>query len=200
MIKAVIFDIGNVVIKHPEKVYSKVTLRFGLSKDRFLAKTMKDFLLCQQGKISYDEYWKRAAKKFGISEQDRKRSISEIHEAFYRHGKIDKGVIRIIEKLKDRYKLGCLTNTMPEHFSYHKKNKTYSHFDVVVASHQVGLTKPDRRIFLVTLKRLGIKPAEAVFVDDNKVFVRAACGLGMKSILFLDAARLMKDLKRLKVI
>ncbi|MFZ0324882.1 MAG: HAD-IA family hydrolase [Actinomycetes bacterium] len=52
-------------------------------------------------------------------------------------------------------------------------------FDVVVISGEVGMRKPESRIFLHTAERLGLDPHECVFVDDTLTNVRAAAELGL---------------------
>ncbi|MFE2753545.1 HAD-IA family hydrolase [Actinosynnema sp. NPDC059335] len=55
-------------------------------------------------------------------------------------------------------------------------------FDVVVTSGDVGLAKPDRRIYLLTAERLGLPAHECVFVDDLAVNVRGAAAAGMVGV------------------
>jgi len=55
-------------------------------------------------------------------------------------------------------------------------------FDLVVTSGGVGLVKPDRRIYLLAARRLGVEPGECVFVDDLAVNVRGAAAAGMVGV------------------
>ncbi|HYT11003.1 MAG TPA: HAD family phosphatase [Mycobacteriales bacterium] len=55
-------------------------------------------------------------------------------------------------------------------------------FDVVVISAEVGLRKPDPQIYLLAAERLGLTPAEVVFVDDLAPNVRAAAEIGMVAV------------------
>ena len=55
-------------------------------------------------------------------------------------------------------------------------------FDAVVISSEVGLRKPDERIFLHVAAALGLDPAECVFVDDIEHNIRAAEGVGMVGV------------------
>jgi len=57
-----------------------------------------------------------------------------------------------------------------------------AHFDVFVESAIEGLRKPDPRIFALTCTRLGVTPAEAVFLDDIGLNAKAARALGMTTI------------------
>jgi putative hydrolase of the HAD superfamily len=59
-------------------------------------------------------------------------------------------------------------------------------FDVVVISGEVGMRKPEERIFRHAAGLLGLGPAECVFVDDIQVNVAAAEGIGMTAILHHD--------------
>lgn len=52
-------------------------------------------------------------------------------------------------------------------------------FDAVVISGEVGLRKPDAEIFLLTARRMGLRPRQCVFVDDLAVNVRGAMAVGM---------------------
>lgn len=60
-------------------------------------------------------------------------------------------------------------------------------FDAVVISGEVGLRKPDPRIFTLAAQRLGLVPAACVFVDDVAVNVAAAEALGMAGVAHRDA-------------
>ena len=57
-------------------------------------------------------------------------------------------------------------------------------FDDVVVSAEVGLAKPDPEVFRLAARRLGLPPAECVFVDDWDVNVGAAREVGMAAILY----------------
>lgn len=59
-------------------------------------------------------------------------------------------------------------------------------FDVVVISGEVGMRKPEERIFWHAAGLLGLDPAECVFVDDIQVNVAAAEALGMTAILHTE--------------
>ena len=51
------------------------------------------------------------------------------------------------------------------------------------------MAKPDRRIFELTCERLGVQPAEVIFLDDHERPVAAACALGIHAILFQNTAQ-----------
>jgi putative hydrolase of the HAD superfamily len=59
-------------------------------------------------------------------------------------------------------------------------------FDVVVISGEVGMRKPEERIFRHAAGLLGLDPAACVFVDDIEVNTQAAEAIGMTTILHQD--------------
>ena len=59
-------------------------------------------------------------------------------------------------------------------------------FDVVVDSSEVGMRKPDPRIYLLTCERLVVPPGASVFVDDNRDNVEAARTVGIEAVHFGD--------------
>jgi len=61
-------------------------------------------------------------------------------------------------------------------------------FDAVVISHEVGMRKPEARIFAHTAQLLGVAPAECVFIDDIAANITAAEAAGMTGIHHADPA------------
>jgi epoxide hydrolase-like predicted phosphatase len=56
-------------------------------------------------------------------------------------------------------------------------------FDAWVISAEVGMRKPEERIFLLAAERLGLPPDQCVFIDDIQANVDAATALGMAGVL-----------------
>ena len=67
-------------------------------------------------------------------------------------------------------------------------------FDVIVVSAEIGLAKPDPRIFHLALAELGVLPEEAVFLDDMQENIEAARFVGMRGILFANAQQAMDEI------
>src|SRR4029079_6486932 len=57
-------------------------------------------------------------------------------------------------------------------------------FPGVIDSCEVGMRKPDPRIYELTCERMGVAPTSAVFVDDNAENIEAAGALGLETVLF----------------
>lgn len=67
-------------------------------------------------------------------------------------------------------------------------------FDDIVVSGQIGIRKPDPRIYQMLLDRHQLDAAATVFIDDVAANVDGARELGMTGILFRDADQLARDL------
>jgi putative hydrolase of the HAD superfamily len=73
-------------------------------------------------------------------------------------------------------------------------------FDVVVVSYEVGLAKPDPRIFTLCLERLGVDAASVLFVDDRAVNTAGAAAIGVQTLTFtrersVDDVRALLELR-----
>ena len=62
------------------------------------------------------------------------------------------------------------------------------------------MTKPDKKIFELTIEKAGCKPEEIVFIDDGINNIRAARELGIIGIKFLNKEDLVKELENLQIL
>lgn len=72
--------------------------------------------------------------------------------------------------------------------------------DVTIVSGEVGLAKPDVDIYLLTATKLGLEPAECVFVDDLAVNVRGAAEAGMVGVHHRSTRSTLEELEILLAI
>ena len=70
-------------------------------------------------------------------------------------------------------------------------------FNGGIFSHEVGVRKPDLRIYKLALKTAGVAASEAVFIDDKPKNLVPAKALGMKVILFQSADQLQQVLTKI---
>ena len=108
------------------------------------------------------------------------------------------GVHAIVEALDERgVPLFAITNFSAEFWApFRAREDTFfSRFRDIVVSGEEKLLKPDPAIYYRALDRFGLKPAEALFIDDRKINVEGAEAVGMRGHLFTDAADLRRRLK-----
>ena len=194
-IKAVIFDLGNVLVNYDVK---KAARRFskagGISQFRiwvhfFLSKFEQRYT---RGEISTREFYKAATRVFKkpVPYKIFKHYWNDI---FWQNP----GMERLLVRIKRHYPLYLISNTNAMHFTYLKKHfKLLRHFKQKFPSHEVGARKPELRIYRRVLKKIGLKPQETVFIDDMKSFIRGAKKVGMHAIRFRGLKRLTRNLHK----
>ena len=72
-----------------------------------------------------------------------------------------------LERLSKKYKIGVIANQIPGTASRLEEHGVLKFIDLVIASAEEGLEKPDRRIFELALSRANCKPENAVMVGDR---------------------------------
>jgi HAD superfamily hydrolase (TIGR01509 family) len=71
----------------------------------------------------------------------------------------------------------------------------YKYFDPIILSHEERILKPDKRIYEILLERIGLKPFQCVYVDDQLKALQPAIDMGFKTILFRDMSQMESELK-----
>jgi 2-haloacid dehalogenase len=95
-------------------------------------------------------------------------------------------------------RLLALSNWSAETFPFARERFDFlGWFEGIVISGEVGVNKPERRIFEHLVGQFGIEPAAALFIDDSSANVDAASTLGFRTIRFTDATALRLELVRL---
>ncbi|PIZ01052.1 hypothetical protein COY62_00460 [bacterium (Candidatus Howlettbacteria) CG_4_10_14_0_8_um_filter_40_9] len=103
-----------------------------------------------------------------------------------------------LEKLKEEYKLVIINNGTALTLPLFKKNFPINNiFELFVSSAIEGMRKPDKKIYLLTTSKLGIKPERCLFMDDNKENIETAKKLGMKTIYWENHNRGFAEFKKL---
>ena len=88
-----------------------------------------------------------------------------------------------LERLSKKYKIGVIANQLPGTAARLEKHGVLKFIDIVIASAEEGLEKPDRRIFELALSRANCKPENAVMIGDrvdNDII--PAKKIGMKTV------------------
>ena len=92
---------------------------------------------------------------------------------------------QLIKELKERgYKLYVLSNMSKEYIEYLREFPVFEYFDEQVVSCEIGLGKPDRRIYEYLLENCNLDPSETIFIDDRKDNVDVAEELGITPFHF----------------
>lgn len=105
-------------------------------------------------------------------------------------------LLAYIKELKSSYKIGLLSNISSNWIrDAFLTTEEQALFDDMIFSHEVGMTKPDPRIFELACEHLGVEPASAVMVDDIDVYCDAARELGMPAVTYENFGQFQTDLE-----
>lgn len=108
------------------------------------------------------------------------------------------GLLDVIADLKKSYKIGLLSNISSDWITRELLSPAEQElFNAMVFSYQVGVAKPDPRIYQIICSKLDVDPSEAVMVDDIERNITAAHESGMQGIVYTDLPSFTADLNRL---
>ena len=194
-IKAVIFDWGGVLEALPDATaFAEWETRLGLapaSLQTILWGPVWEQV--EQGTATVADYEAQVCRDCGFTSR---AQLEAFYTAFYPHH-LYKEMLAAVRALRAQYGVALLTNGFQGQ-DQHIERLTGRHptqlVDHYVNSAEVGLRKPMRAIFQLTLERLGVAPDEAVFIDDNPANIAAARAAGLHVIPFETPAQALTAL------
>ena len=193
--RVVVFDLGGVLIDwDPRHLYRKLLAGDEGAMELFLATVCShEWNRCQDAGRSFAE----GARLLKAEYPDRAELIDAYGTRFDEMiaGPID-GSIEILAELRDRSTpLYGLTNWSAETYPVARKRFAFLRwFRGILVSGEVGLIKPDPRIFALLIERFGIDPQRTVYIDDVEANIAAARPFSIHAIHFTTPARLREEL------
>jgi epoxide hydrolase-like predicted phosphatase len=143
-----------------------------------------------KGRIHWQDFLKAVAEKIGTDPKEVAR--------LYHTQQIHPDIVNLIVSLRKSYKTALLTNAHHEFLGpVLRETHLQDLFDAIVMSSEIGVTKPDPRIFEAILEKLQVCANEAIFIDDQTRHVEAAKALGIQSIYHHSYQETQKELDKL---
>ncbi len=197
MIKAVIFDLGGVVLNYTNDPYYSYLHKLSKRSLHLIRKVVEGKLIheLESGSISLDNFEKGVSMALGI-----KRNEVKWFSFYMDRVTVDHEMERLVKRLKGKYTTAYLSNIDKPRYVYTKKLLKTWYFDYKFASCNIKSRKPSPAIYNYALKKMKIKPGEAVFIDDKIENVRSARKIGIHSIRFKGIKGLRVKLAHLGVI
>ena len=198
MIKAIIFDIGGVVmlpgtLHNAREVLAPI---IGVSADAQKIIVAKLWNRWRIGKININDFVNGILNNLNIKNID----VNKLKKTMLNINHINKGILPLIKNLKKNYKTIAITNHAREWSEYERKKfKLDDYFNGIFTSYEIKIPKPYPGIFMEALDESVLKPEECIFIDNDGRNVEAARRLGIKGILFRSNDKLRRELKRLGV-
>ncbi len=198
-LRTVICDLGGVYFTDGSaRAIVQISDTYGIPVDRVRDVVMGDLgSRYRFGEISAAAFWEGA-----IQSWDLQITTDEIAPIWLRAYEPIAGTATLIDRLRVAgYRMLFLSDNVQERVDY--LERTYGflhHFDDGVFSHQVGMKKPDPRIYELVLAKASFPAWQCVFVDDKPQMLQPAENLGMSVIAFSGPERLERELEILGLV
>ncbi len=201
MTKLFAFDLGNVILPFDnrqvaDKLYARSGRREGLTADEIFAYLFD----LDSGSINGYEEGLSSSYEFFVDVRDRFRlqmGFDEFAEIWNNIFRENSEVNEVIVYLKARgFPLFLLSNTNELHFTHIIERYPIVHLmDEWILSFEVGAKKPKRRIYDAIFEKMDVRKEEVFYIDDVEQYVERARAMGMRGLVFREAADLWKALE-----
>ena len=196
MIQAVIFDWGGVFM-HTADPGPRLAwdARLGLAAGSInrLVFESGDWQRAQLGQISEDEVWSKLGARLDLAPD----ALAELRHDFWAGDRLEADMVTFVRRLRPRFKTALLSNFPASLRALLTQCGVTDAFDEMVISGEVGMVKPDARIYLLAAGRLGVPVGECLFVDDFVENVKGAQAAGMQALHLAPVDKAMAELRRL---
>lgn len=196
-IRAIIFDLGGVLVRteqpSPREALAK---KLGRTRQQLEALVFSEEsgMQAQRGEIDVQDHWAYVAGELGIPEAE----IPGLQDQFWGGDQLDEDLVNAIRGYKQDYTTALLSNAFNDlRWAVEEVWEIEDAFDEIFISAELGIVKPDPRIFQLVLERLGAAPEEAVFIDDFETNVEGARSVGLHAIHFRSTAQALQELEEL---
>jgi putative hydrolase of the HAD superfamily len=194
-IRAVVFDIGGVLeINGPMDFTVAWESTLGLATGEIGERLADVWLGGSVGTISEDDVRAAIGERLALPGDQVDRMMADMWGQYL--GVANEELIEYVRILRPRYRTGILSNSFVG--AREREQAAYGFetlVDDLVYSHEVGMNKPDARIFELTCARLEVDPGEVVFVDNVESHVEAARESGINGVHFHDNAQAIVEIQ-----
>lgn len=207
-IKAIIFDVSGVLkvrkkrffrMPWEESFHTYIAKKLQKGLDSWFDSIDSVVQGSMEGKIGDKDTVKRVANNLGISIKNLLKVSDYIYKKLYKKNQ------KLYKTASELKKKGYIIGILSDQWTFSKRiltpKKDIRGFDPAIISCDVGMRKPDIRIYKLLIKKLrtkikGLKYSEVIFIDNRDYNLKPAKKLGMKVILFKDNKQCIKELKK----
>ena len=184
MIKALIFDCFGVFYPDPVFAYMRDSTT---SPEKAKALHSLDEQAAR-GTVDKKGFTMQAALIVGITED-------EAEHRFFHSTERNEQLVALVKELRKTYKVALLSNIGGDMMDgFFSPKERLQLFDTVILSGDVKMAKPDRAIFELVCKRLGVERHEAIMIDDMQPTCDIVKTFGMNSVCYKTFDQYKADL------
>ncbi len=195
-IKAVFFDIGNVLLRFSNKrIIRKIAWAVGRHPIKVARHIWKGRIVdrIERGEVTGEELHGLFVGELGY-----KGDYEKFKTLWCDHFTLDRGSFAVLKSLSNKMPTYLLSNTNALHIEHIRERYTFpSIVKGAILSHELKLRKPQREIYEAALKMSGTAPEETVFIDDLEENCEGARKAGLHAIRYRGAKDLKKRLEAL---
>lgn len=197
MITALVLDFGGVIVRTEDhkgriELEEKFHLTPGTAHELVFYSSIANSATV--GEAEPDEIWQHVAGELSLTPQE----LSQFKESFWAGDNMDEELIRFFKSCRSKYKTAILSNAW--------KNlrevlaETYNivegqSVDHILISAELGVAKPDPKIYKILANTLDCPYHEILFVDDFIENIQAAKSLGIQTIHYQPDLDLINEIK-----
>ena len=198
-IRAVIFDLGGVVLGSPLQVFRGYEAELGLPAGFLGRMVLRNgeagaWACLERGELDLQAFiaaFDAEARAAGAS-----ISAALLMERIALDAQPRPDMLAAIRRIRAAgLRTAALTNNWDTDDQRQKMDALRGEFDVFIESAREGLRKPDPRIYQLACARLEVQPPEAAFLDDIGGNLKAARALGMTTIKVDDPRAALDELR-----
>jgi putative hydrolase of the HAD superfamily len=196
-VRGLLIDFGGVLTTNVFESFRAFCTREGLDPDavkqlfRERGEGLDLLRQLERGEVTKEEFSPRFGTLLGVAD------ATDLPERLFADVGADEPMVNAVKRAKEAgVRTGLISNSWGDRGQYDQDSFPQM-FDAVVISGEVGLNKPEPEIFRLGAERIGLEPAECVFVDDLKENCEGAEAVGMTAILHRGAETTVPELERL---
>lgn len=190
MIKAIVFDYGNVLVEGPLEKWLQSNVKNEEKRKHIFATIAPQGDL---GTVTFLEFLSLVGQQTNLPQE-------EVFKTIYQPTKVDTQLFEIIKKLKQNYTIAIFSNNQHEVVcEVLKQNNVLELFDEIVVSSKHAMIKPNKIFYKKLLEILKLQPQEVIFFDDKQENIDGAKKLGIKAFIYKNLEQFLKDLQEANV-
>lgn len=197
MIKAILFDLHGVLFTNSTKTFiDKLSKQTGISNKRIVEVFDEGIGVdYREGRASRDEFWQHVRENLKLE------NIDQLEQDWLNEYQLIEGTKEIILELMKKYRILYLSDNFEKKINWlHSQHQFLDWFEGGLSSHEVGVRKPDPKMYEKAIEKFNLKPREILFVDDKEINLPPAKKLGMETVLFTSPQDLRVELVKLNIL
>lgn len=180
MIKNIVFDLGNVILKESPSIVLENT---ELTKEEIQNIKNKFFANWKEldlGNETLAEHLNKCGLENYINENVKEKILN-----YYKYRPFNNDIIELMNTLKNKnYNIFILSNNNKEAYKYLQKLPMFKSVDGWIVSCDYHMLKPNKEIYVKLFENFNVKPEECYFIDDKKENIEIGIMLGMNGFRF----------------